>query len=81
MKKLIILPTYNEAKNISKTIDILLSLDIALDILVVDDNSPDGTADLVKNNYQDSVIVKVRPKKDGLGSAYVFAFDWALENS
>ena len=80
MKKLIILPTYNEAKNISKTIDILLSLDIELDILVVDDNSPDGTADLVKNNYQDSVIVKVRPKKDGLGSAYVFAFGWALEN-
>ena len=80
MKKLIILPTYNEAKNISKTIDILLSLDIALDIIVVDDNSPDGTADLVKNNYQDSVIVKVRPKKDGLGSAYVFAFGWALEN-
>ena len=65
MKKLIILPTYNEAKNISKTIDVILSLDIELDILVVDDNSPDGTADLVRNNYQDSVTVKVRPKKDG----------------
>ena len=43
MKKLIILPTYNEAKNISKTIDVILSLDIELDILVVDDNSPAGT--------------------------------------
>ena len=62
MKKLIILPTYNEAKNITKTINMLLSLDIELDILVVDDNSPDGTADLVKNNYQNSVIVKVRSK-------------------
>tara|TARA_Y100001970_G_scaffold144536_1_gene177523 strand:+ start:2981 stop:3691 length:711 start_codon:yes stop_codon:yes gene_type:complete len=80
MNKLVILPTYNEAKNIVKMIDILFSLDVKFDILVVDDNSPDGTADLVRNSYQDSVTVKVRSKKDGLGSAYVFAFDWALKN-
>ena len=81
MKRLVILPTYNEAKNIVKTIDMLLALDISLDILVVDDNSPDGTGDLVRSHYQDSVIVETRPKKDGLGSAYVFGFNWALKHN
>ena len=52
MKRLVILPTYNEAKNIVKTIDMLLALDISLDILIVDDNSPDGTGDLVRSHYQ-----------------------------
>ena len=81
MKRLVILPTYNEAKNIVKTIDMLLALDISLDILVVDDNSPDGTGDLVRSHYQDYVIVKTRPKKDGLGSAYVFGFNWGLKHN
>jgi dolichol-phosphate mannosyltransferase len=81
MKRLVILPTYNEAKNIVKTIDMLLALDISLDILVVDDNSPDGTGDLVKSHYQEFVAVETRPTKDGLGSAYVFGFNWALKHN
>ncbi len=81
MKRLVILPTYNEAKNIVKTIDMLLALDISLDILVVDDNSPDGTGDLVKSHYQEFVAVETRPIKDGLGSAYVFGFNWALKHN
>ena len=81
MKRLVILPTYNEAKNIVKTIDMLLALDINLDILVVDDNSPDGTGDLVKSHYQEFVAVETRPTKDGLGSAYVFGFNWALKHN
>lgn len=81
MKRLVILPTYNEAKNIVKTIDMLLALDISLDILVVDDNSPDGTGDLVKSHYQEFVVVETRPTKDGLGSAYVFGFNWALKHN
>lgn len=81
MKRLVILPTYNEAKNIVKTIDMLLALDISLDILVVDDNSPDGTGDLVKSHYQEFVSVETRPTKDGLGSAYVFGFNWALKHN
>ena len=81
MKRLVILPTYNEAKNIVKTIDMLLALDINLDILIVDDNSPDGTGDLVRSHYQESVNVETRPTKDGLGSAYVFGFNWALKHN
>ena len=81
MKRLVILPTYNEAKNIVKTIDMLLALDINLDILIVDDNSPDGTGDLVRSHYQEYVNVETRPTKDGLGSAYVFGFNWALKHN
>ena len=80
MKRLVILPTYNEAKNIVKTIDMLLALDISLDILVVDDNSPDGTGDLVKSHYQEFVAVETRPTKDGLGSACEFGFNRALKH-
>ena len=81
MKRLVILPTYNEAKNIVKTIDMLLALDINLDILIVDDNSPDGTGELVRSHYQEYVNVETRPTKDGLGSAYVFGFNWALKHN
>ena len=56
MKKLVILPTYNESKNIIKIIDILLSLDTNLDILVVDDNSPDNTAEIVRNPNKEKVF-------------------------
>ena len=80
MKKLVILPTYNESKNIIKIIDILLSLDTNLDILVVDDNSPDNTAEIVINHNKEKVFIEQRAKKNGLGSAYIHGFNWALEN-
>ena len=63
MNTLIISPTYNEKKNITSLVDSIFNINKDYHVLIIVDNSPDGTADLVKNNYQDSVIVKVRPKK------------------
>ena len=82
MKNLIIIPTYNEAENINKIINDIFDLDVEVDILVVDDNSPDGTAKIVeeiaKNNHKVSLMK--RKCKMGLGSAYVAGFKYALEN-
>ncbi len=84
MKKLIIIPTYNEYDSIVAIISALLALNIAdLHILVVDDNSPDGTARLVTNHFasqmeRGSVFLLERPHKNGLGQAYVAGFEWAL---
>ena len=79
---LIIIPTYNEAENIETVINKILSLDDNNSILVVDDNSPDGTSNIVKNLKKDNidkVFLITRDKKDGLGSAYKEGFKWALE--
>ena len=81
IKKLVILPTYNESKNIIIIIDMLLNLDIDLDILVIDDNSPDNTAQIVKKYDSDKVFIQERAEKKGLGTAYVHGFNWALSNS
>ena len=84
MKKLIIIPTYNEYDNIVAIVSALLALNIPdLHILVVDDNSPDGTARLVINHFasqmeRGSVFLLERPHKNGLGQAYVAGFEWAL---
>ena len=81
IKKLVILPTYNESKNIIIIIDMLLNLDTDLDILVIDDNSPDNTAQIVKKYDSDKVFIQERAEKKGLGTAYVHGFNWALSNS
>ena len=81
MKKLIILPTYNESKNICKTIEIINNQGTDADILIVDDNSPDGTAALVKDLDLKNIFIIERESKQGLGSAYVNGFKWALDNS
>ena len=75
----VIIPTYNESKNISILLDLLVNLSI--DILIVDDNSPDGTARIVQNfsDNHKSINLIERPKKLGLGSAYRDGFKWALE--
>ena len=81
MNVLVITPTYNEAKNIEKFIENIQKLN--LDLLVIDDNSPDGTADIVKkfsSNFN-SINLIVRDKKLGLGSAYRKGFKWAEENN
>ncbi len=80
MKILLILPTYNEKDNIEKIIEKLLKYDF-LNILVIDDNSSDGTADIVKNirEYQKRVYLIERPDKLGLGTAYITGFKWGLE--
>ena len=80
-KDLVIIPTYNESDNIKQIIDLISRLDIALDILVVDDNSPDGTAEIVNNIIKNNLNVYLlnQDKKAGLGTAYKAGFKWAIE--
>ena len=81
MKTLIISPTYNEKDNISTIIHEVFVRDDNYHMLIIDDNSPDGTADIVrelKKTYSNLHLV-VRDKKNGLGKAYIFGFKWALE--
>jgi glycosyltransferase, group 2 family len=80
-KKLVIIPTYNEIENIKNIIDTIFSLSIPFDILIVDDNSPDGTALEVKklqSIYPKKLFLEIRDKKLGLGTAYIYGFKWAL---
>ncbi len=82
MKKLVIIPTYNEIDNISKMIDAVLTLAGGYDMLVIDDGSPDGTADVVKNRQAEfpaRLHLLERSGKLGLGTAYIMGFKWALE--
>ena len=80
MEALIVVPTYNERENIERLLGELLALPFGLDVLVVDDNSPDGTGPFVDECVEREPRVHVlhRPKKMGLGSAYIAAFKWAL---
>lgn len=79
---LVVLPTYNERENVKKIIDELLGLVHNLDVLIIDDNSPDKTAVLVKELRQENNRIHLieRPKKMGLGTAYGHGFQWALEH-
>lgn len=83
MEALIVIPTYDESENIETLITALLALDADLDILVVDDNSPDGTGDIVERMRQVNGKIHLlrRPGKMGLGSAYIAGFKWALEKT
>ncbi len=78
---LVVVPTYNELENISRMVPTLLDLPVGADVLVVDDNSPDGTGDAVRrmSGENDRVHLLHRPCKAGLGQAYVAGFGWALE--
>ena len=81
MKTLIISPTYNERKNIKQLVDMVIGENPEMHLLIVDDNSPDGTGDKVKKlqtKYK-NLYLETRPKKLGLGTAYIFGFKWALE--
>ena len=80
-ENLVIIPTYNEKENIEAVLRQVFSLEISFDILVVDDNSPDGTAEIVKNlqNEFSRLYLEVRKEKDGLGKAYTHGFKWALK--
>ncbi len=83
LKSLVIIPTYNEMENIPKLIPIVLSQDESIDILIVDDNSPDGTANYVEQIIQNnnSVHLIKRSGKLGLGTAYITGFKYALQNN
>ena len=81
-KALVIVPTYNECENIARVAETVFGLERGFDLLVVDDNSPDGTAAIVKglqNEYPGRLHLLERDKKNGLGGAYVAGFRWALE--
>ena len=81
MKTVIISPTYNERENISIIIHEVFDQNSDHHMLIVDDNSPDGTSDIVrdlKRSYP-NLHLEVRDKKDGLGKAYIFGFKWALK--
>lgn len=79
---LVIIPTYKEKENIEKIIRKVFSLDKEFDILIVDDGSPDGTADIVKSlikEFPERLFIEERKGKLGLGTAYIHGFKWALK--
>ena len=81
MRRLIIIPTYNEKENITKMIDRLMAMPQGFDLLIVDDGSPDGTANLVREaqqRYGERVAMIERSGKLGLGTAYIAGFKYAL---
>ena len=80
-KTLVVVPTYNERENLPVLARRLLALPTPVDLLVVDDNSPDGTGRIADQLAQDhpSIHVLHRPAKSGLGRAYIDGFKWALE--
>ncbi len=83
-KALVIIPTYNELENIPLVLDKVLNLSVSFDVLFVDDNSPDGTAELVKDyttKHNKRVFLESKSKKEGLGKAYTLGFNWALSKN
>lgn len=84
IRKIVIIPTYNEKENIEKIIRAVRQLEEDFHILIVDDGSPDGTASIVKGlqkEFQDSLFLIERSGKLGLGTAYLTGFNWAIENN
>ena len=81
---LVIIPTYNEKENVERMIRKVFSLSYSFHILIVDDGSPDGTADIVKklmNEFAGKLFIEERKGKLGLGTAYIHGFKWALERT
>ncbi|MBQ6766886.1 MAG: polyprenol monophosphomannose synthase [Paludibacteraceae bacterium] len=81
---IVLIPTYNEKENIEKIVRVVFSLEHAFDILVIDDGSPDGTAQIVKNmqaEFEGRLHILERSGKQGLGRAYIAGFKWALERT
>ncbi len=82
MKKLVIIPTYNEIENLKKLLPELMLLSEKFDVLVVDDSSPDGSGNFVteKSKLNSRIHLLSRPQKQGLGKAYIAGFKWGLQN-
>jgi dolichol-phosphate mannosyltransferase len=81
-ERLVIVPTYNEIENIDRIIDAVMQLPLDTHLLIVDDNSPDGTGKRIKElqgNYKGSLHLLERSGKLGLGTAYILGFQWAIE--
>lgn len=83
MEKLVIIPTYNEKENIALIIQAVFALQKDFHILIIEDNSPDGTAEIVRsliNNYPGQLFMEERKGKLGLGTAYIHGFKWGLKH-
>jgi len=83
LKKIVIIPTYNEKENITSILDAVFSLNQGYHVLVVDDNSPDGTGQIVRNlilTYPGQLFLEERTGKLGLGTAYIHGFKWSLNH-
>ncbi len=81
---LVIIPTYNEKENVERMVRKVFSLPVAFDLLIVDDGSPDGTADIVKSlkaEFPNRLHIEERSGKLGLGTAYIHGFNWGLQRS
>lgn len=81
---LVIIPTYNEKENVEQMIRTVFSLEKAFDLLIIDDGSPDGTAQIVQtlmNEFPNRLFLEQRKGKQGLGTAYIHGFRWALKKS
>jgi dolichol-phosphate mannosyltransferase len=81
LEKIAIIPTYNEKENVSAIVEAILSLNQNFHILIIDDSSPDGTADIVRSlqqRYPNELFLEVRKGKLGLGTAYIHGFKWAV---
>ena len=84
MEKLVIIPTYNEKENIADIVSAILSLNQGYHVLVIDDGSPDGTADIVRgmqSMHPLELFLEERRGKSGLGTAYIHGFKWALDRN
>ena len=82
MEKLVIIPTYNEKENIVAILEAIFSLHRDYHVLIIDDSSPDGTADIVRSlqsKFPNQLFLEVRQGKLGLGTAYIYGFKWAIE--
>jgi dolichol-phosphate mannosyltransferase len=82
LEKLVIIPTYNEKENIAAIITAVFSLELGYHVLVIDDNSPDGTAAIVNSlmaQYPGQLFLEERTGKLGLGTAYIYGFKWSIE--
>jgi dolichol-phosphate mannosyltransferase len=82
--RLVIIPTFNEKENVEKLIRRIFNLNPDFDVLIVDDNSPDGTGNIVKtlmNEFTNRLFLLERPGKLGLGTAYITGFKWALDHA
>lgn len=82
MEKIVIIPTYNEKENIASILEAIFSLKQGYHVLIIDDSSPDGTADIVRDlqqEYENQLFLQGRSGKLGLGTAYIHGFKWCIE--
>lgn len=82
-KKIIIIPTYNEIENVEKMLRKVMSLEDGFNVLIIDDGSPDGTANVVKDlikEFPERIFIIERSGKLGLGTAYITGFNWCLKH-